>query len=226
MDCTSREAGAFTCKFNGVDHTNWEFSQFQLLILNRPCVISFVLFSLTLFIFSHLSTPNSSIPVFIITCFANGLCTGAALNYTLSHLLFLTLPEDHFIVTGLIATFRGFAGSFGSAIGSGIFLRVLKSSLEAGFNDRHMKGEEDLVRRLLGSPALVRTLEGAEKDVAVTSYVTALQSLFIAASGLALLMILFQAATGWNAPEQLESEDEEEESLSEEEEQERARLVD
>lgn len=181
---------------------------------------------MTLFLFSHLSTPNSSVPIFIVVCFANGLCTGAALNYTLSHLLFLTLPNDHFIVTGLIATFRGFAGSFGSAIGSGIFLRVLQSSLDTGFKERHMKGEKELTRRLLGSPALVSTLDGAEKEVAIAGYATALQTLFVTASGMALLMVVFQAGTGWKAPKEVQLVQEEEETIGEQQEEERARLVD
>ncbi|KAK5019853.1 hypothetical protein LTR16_001692 [Cryomyces antarcticus] len=147
---------------------------------------------------------------FYIT-FANGLCVGASLNYTLAHILHLTLPQTHFIVTSLIATFRGFAGSFGSAVGGGIFARLLRSTLEEGFKNRRMTGEEELIRKLMGSPATVTGLQGAEKDVAVEGYVVALRGLFLAGAGLAALMILVQAGTGWRAPmKEIETDGEEE----------------
>jgi hypothetical protein len=191
------------------------------------------LFVLTLFLFSQLAVPNSSVTLFITTCFLNGFCTGAGLNYTLSHLLFLAAPHDHFFVTGLLATFRGFAGSFGSAIGSGVFLRVLQSSLETGFRDRNMEGKEDLIRRLLGSPALVGELEGKERAVAILGYGFALQRLFVSASVLALVMVAVQGGTGWKAPnvadevsDEEETTSDEEETVGEQEEEARARMVD
>lgn len=133
-----------------------------------------------------------------MTVFVNGLCTGASLNYTLAHLLHLTPPSTHFISTSLLTTFRGFAGSFGSAIGGGIFVRALKSGLESGFEaNGGLKGREELVRRLLGSPASVRALEGIERSVAVSSYVGGLRTIFTAGVGLALSMVVLQALTGW-----------------------------
>jgi hypothetical protein len=138
------------------------------------------------------------------------------LNYTLAHILHLRLPETHFIVTALLATFRGFAGSFGSAIGGGIFARLLQSSLQQAFKDKGLHGKKELIRQLLGSPALVSSLKGEDKEIAITGYVTALQGLFVAASGLALIMAIVQAGTGWQAPvgeevnEILGAEDEEE----------------
>jgi hypothetical protein len=104
------------------------------------------------------------------------------------------------MTASLLTTFRGFAGSFGSAIGGGLFVRVLKARLEAGFEgDSGLKGKEELVRKLLGSPILVQTLSGLEKRIAMESYEGALNQLFIAAAGLALAMVLVQAATGWKA---------------------------
>lgn len=128
----------------------------------------------------------------------NGLSTGAALNYTLAHLLHLTPTSTHFVSTALLTTFRGFAGSFGSAIGGGLFLRMLKSGLEKGF-EKHggLDGREELVRKLLGSPALVQDLGDVERGIAVKSYVGALRGLFLAGVALALGMVLIQAGTGW-----------------------------
>ncbi|KAI9054109.1 hypothetical protein LZ554_001280 [Drepanopeziza brunnea f. sp. 'monogermtubi'] len=168
-----------------------------------PSLISYLLFACTLATLSQLTNPDTPTALFILTVFANGLCTGAALNYTLAHLLHLTPPSAHFISTSLITTFRGFAGSFGSAIGGGLFVRVLKSRLETGFaahgggGGGGLQGREELVRRLLGSPALVQALTGWEQSVAVAGYVGGLRVLFVAGAGLALAMVLVQAATGW-----------------------------
>jgi len=104
------------------------------------------------------------------------------------------------MAASLLTTFRAFAGSFGSAIGGGLFVRVLKARLENGFAENGgLEGREELVRKLLGSPALVQVLEGIEKKVAVASYVGSLNQLFAAAGGLALVMVVVQAATGWKA---------------------------
>ncbi|EKD16548.1 putative MFS multidrug transporter [Drepanopeziza brunnea f. sp. 'multigermtubi' MB_m1] len=166
-----------------------------------PSLVSYLLFSCTLATLSQITNPGTPTALFVLNVFANGLCTGAALNYTLAHLLHLTPPSTHFISTSLITTFRGFAGSFGSAIGGGLFVRVLKSKLETGFAEHGgLEGKEDLVRRLLGSPALVQALTGLDQRVAVAGYVGALRNLFVAGAGLALAMVLVQAATGWEGP--------------------------
>jgi len=96
--------------------------------------------------------------------------------------------------------FRGFAGSFGSAIGGGIFARVLRARLVRGFTDAGLPGREELIGRLLGSPRLVAQLEGVERDVARDGYAGAVRVLLVAGSGLVLAASLLQAATGWNAP--------------------------
>lgn len=92
--------------------------------------------------------------------------------------------------------FRGFAASIGSAVGGGFFTRVLRRSLENQFAQRGLESQEGLIRRLLGSPALVNKLAGVEKEIAVDGYVWALQALFLTASALALAMMMFQAGTG------------------------------
>ncbi|KAF7870518.1 hypothetical protein EAF04_004262 [Stromatinia cepivora] len=163
-----------------------------------PCIISLTLFSTTLIFFSQFSLPNTPVPLFILLALTNGLCIGAAVNYTLAHLLHLTPPSTHFISTSLITTFRGFAGSFGSAIGGGAFIRVLKTGLEDGFTrNGGMEGREELVRKLLGSPALVDTLAGVERSVAVQAYVSGFRALWGGAAVVAFLMVGVQAAAGW-----------------------------
>jgi hypothetical protein len=69
------------------------------------------------------------------------------------------------------------------------------------------------VRRLLGSPALVKSLTGVERSVAVSSYEAALKVIFSAGVGLALLMVIVQAATGWENGEKESTSDSERASL-------------
>jgi hypothetical protein len=163
-------------------------------------VISMALWPITMVALALISTPTSDMALYMLLVFLNGLITGAALNYTLVHLLHLTLPELHPIIISLLATFRGFAGSFGSAIGGGLFGRILHRSLVDGFADAGLSHRGDLVRKLLGSPALVGKLEGTEKDIAVSAYQDAIQALFFAATGLAVAVTLVQACTGWKKP--------------------------
>src|SRR5699024_7067446 len=110
------------------------------------------------------STPFSPVEIYICTTFLNGLFAGALMNYTLAHLLHLTNPNVHYIVTSLVAMSRGFAGSFGSAVGGGLFSRELKRALETGFSRRGLFNKDELIRKLLGSPALVMDLTGADKE--------------------------------------------------------------
>ncbi|KAF1926269.1 MFS general substrate transporter [Didymella exigua CBS 183.55] len=163
-------------------------------------VISMALWPITMAFIALTSTTTSSMALYMLLVFLNGLITGAALNYTLVHLLHLTLPELHPIIISLLATFRGFAGSFGSAIGGGLFGRVLYRSLVDGFANAGLTHRDDLLRKLLGSPALVGQLEGAERDVAVGAYQDAIKALFFAATGLAVVVTLVQACTGWKKP--------------------------
>ncbi|PBP21727.1 putative MFS multidrug transporter [Diplocarpon rosae] len=175
-----------------------------------PSVVSCFLFACSLASLSRIANPNTPTALFVLIVFCNGICVGAALNYTLAHLLHLTPPSTHVISTSLLTTFRGFAGSFGSAIGGGLFTRVLKASLERGLaQDGGLRGRTDLVRRLLGSPALVKTLEGAEKAIAIAGYVEGLRKLFVAGTGLALAMVLVQALAGWEGADGEEGGEEE-----------------
>jgi MFS family permease len=164
------------------------------------CLVIFAIFPVTQFALALVSTSTSPIWLFIVCTFANGLCAGAAVNYTLHHSLYLVLPEVRFIITSLLATFRGFAGTFGSAIGGGIFVRVLRQELEQGFKKHGLKGRKDLLRQLLGSPRLVQDLHGVEKDVAIAAYTKAIQGLFFAGAALSLAMLFVQAGTGWTEP--------------------------
>jgi hypothetical protein len=160
------------------------------------------IFPITLLALSFISTATSSSVLYIFLVFCNGLLTGAALNYTLVHLLHLASPDVHPIVLSLLATFRGFAGSFGSAIGGGLFARVINKSLTEGFEREGLHHREDLTRRLLGSPGLVQKLDGIEKAIAVGAYEDGLKALFLAGVGLAVVVVVIQAGTGWKEPVQ------------------------
>lgn len=163
-------------------------------------LVTDVLFTIIFFITSSISTLTIPVPVYLGFLFLNGCTTGASLNYALVHMLHLTPPSSHFIATSVLAMFRGFGGSFGSAIGGGVFSRVLKSALERGFNEHGLVGKEDLITKLLGSPRLVASLSGVEKDVAMTGYTAAVKGLFFAGALLGLMATVFQAMTGWKEP--------------------------
>ena len=173
-------------------------------LYTSPSLIVYVIFPLTLIALAILaSTPSSSATLYVLAVFTNGFATGAALNYTLAHLLHLTPSSTHYIATSLIATFRGFAGSFGSAIGGGIFTRILRDSLDTHFHEKGFgRSKDGLVRRLLGSPALVASLDGMEREVAVQGYQDALRYLWLTAAALAAAVVLIQASTGWEGAKQ------------------------
>lgn len=185
------------------------------------CVLGYFLFSCTLVLLSQITRKSTPAWSYFLSVFVNGLCTGASLNYTLAHLLYQTPASTHYITISLMATFRGFGGSFGSAIGGGLFTRILRDGLEKGFEENGgLAGREDLVRRLLGSPALVKSLHGSEKAVAVESYTASLSGLLLAGAGLALVMVCMQAGTGWKhgaEKEEAEERDAETGSVAEEE---------
>ncbi|KAF1851337.1 MFS general substrate transporter [Cucurbitaria berberidis CBS 394.84] len=169
-------------------------------------LIAMALFPLTMVVLAFITTATTPWGLYVVMVFLNGLVTGAATNYALVHLLHLTLPEVHPIVISLLATFRGFAGSFGSAIGGGYFVRVLQQSLRDGFAEAGLKHRGDLIRRLLGSPALVGKLEGTERAVAVGAYEDALKALFLGAVVLSTIVAVVQAFTGWKEPVEKEEQ--------------------
>ncbi|CAO2658093.1 Nn.00g073530.m01.CDS01 [Neocucurbitaria sp. VM-36] len=180
-------------------------------------ITAMALFPVTMVILAFITTSTSPWGLYVVMVFLNGLLTGAAMNYALVHLLHLTVPEVHPIVISLLATFRGFAGSFGSAIGGGFFVRVLHRSLNDGFAEAGLKHRDDLIRRLLGSPALVGKLDGQERDVAVSAYEDALKALFLGAVGLSAIVAVVQAGTGWKEPVKKEEQSLEEEDIEGEE---------
>ena len=157
---------------------------------------------MTVFVISQISTPTSPVAGYILSVFANGLCTGAALNYTLVHILHLTRPSTHFIMTSLMTTFRGFGASFGSAVGGGIFARALTTSFREMRESCGLPPNDQLLDKLLGGPATVGTLKGIEKEIAIESYVRALASLFVAGGTICIAAIVLQAGTGWTAPKE------------------------
>jgi hypothetical protein len=163
-------------------------------------VVSMALFPITLLVLAFIATPESSPVLLVVVVFLNGLVTGASLNYTLVHLLHLTHSGVHPIVLSLLATFRGFAGSFGSAIGGGLFVRVLYRSLKDGFKEAGLKNRDKLIIRLLGSPATVNHLDGKEKEIAISSYQAAFKALFLAGAVLAIVVVFVQAGAGWKEP--------------------------
>ncbi|KAE8153153.1 major facilitator superfamily domain-containing protein [Aspergillus avenaceus] len=160
-------------------------------------IIVFLSFALANLILSTLSTPSSSTPVYFAVTFFNGLSVGALMNYSLSHLLHLTKPDVHYVVSALASMSRGFAGSFGSAMGGGFFQRQLKTSLETGFAAHGLPRQDELIRKLLGSPALAKSLSGVERVVAVQSYEHAVKTLLLGGCVLALAATVAQAGTGW-----------------------------
>ncbi|KAK8045066.1 hypothetical protein PG993_005090 [Apiospora rasikravindrae] len=171
------------------------------------CLVCVAFFAVTMFALSLSSSPATPGGLYVALLFANGVFTGATVNYTLAHLLHLTSPDTHYVATSLLGTFRGFAGSFGSAIGGGIFIRTLRASLEKRY--RAIDGgsslsprRAQLVKRLVGSPALVYGggLGEVDRRVAVQGYVDALKVLFQAAAVLSLVVLLVQASTGWRGP--------------------------
>lgn len=181
-----------------------------------PTLITYAVFATTMAILGFLAHDATPAWLFVLIVFICGFATGAATNYNLAHLLHLTPPETHYVGTALLATFRGFAGSFGSAIGGGIFGRTLRTSLKKGFADLGLERRR-LIRELLGSPALVGQLEGPERDVAVNGYQDALKVLWLSMALIALAMFFVQAGTGWKGDAQKKKEDDERQALLEEE---------
>ncbi|EAW09980.1 putative MFS multidrug transporter [Aspergillus clavatus NRRL 1] len=170
-------------------------------------LVVLLLFALTSFVLALLSTPSSSTVAYVVATFLNGFFIGASMNYALSHMLHLTNPDVHYITTSLLGMFRGSAGSFGSAIGGGFFQRELKKALEKGFGENGLFDKGELVRKLLGSPALVGRLTDTEKKVAVESYEHAIKVLILGGCVLALVSTIVQACTGWSAPLGMEKGD-------------------
>ena len=169
-----------------------------------PSLVALAFFVSTLLTVSFAATPDSPAWSFVFLVFLNGLATGATLNYTLAHLLHHSHKDTQFVTTSLLGTFRGFGGSFGTAIGGGIFSRLLRSLLVQGFSDLDgtdglTPGRDALVKKLMGSPALVFNggLSDAEHSIAMEGYAGASRGTWQAAFGLGIVVLFVQAATGW-----------------------------
>lgn len=181
-----------------------------------PTVLVTAVFGLSLFLMGLVAAPAASLPLLVAVVFLNGLATGAALNYSLAHVLHLSHKDTEYVSTSLLGTFRGFGGSFGTSIGGGIFFRFLKQTLTAGFAELegHHQREEGLtqeharlVTRLLGAPGLVFSgeLSAEEQQIAIKGYSGAIGGVWHAAALLALVVVAVQAAAGWTAPEERSS---------------------
>ncbi|KAL2825031.1 major facilitator superfamily domain-containing protein [Aspergillus cavernicola] len=166
----------------------------------RSNVLVYLLFALSNLLVVALSTQTSPAAAYIFSMFLNGFCIGASMNYTFAHILHLTPPEVHYIVTALVGMARGFAGSFGSAMGGGFFQRELQAGLEDGFAKHGLSGKDGLIHKLLGSPALVRQLTGVEREVAVQSYEHAIKMLLLGGFVILIVATIAQAGTGWTPP--------------------------
>lgn len=189
-----------------------------------PCIVSTALFSLALLALSLVSTAAAPGWLWVAAVVCNGFATGATLNYTLAHVLHVSAPGTHYIATGLLATFRGFAGSFGTSIGGGVFTRALRARLAAGFAVLDGTGgaplspvRASLVSRLVASPNLVfgGSLSEAEREVAVRGYEGALKVLYTSAVVLMVVVVVIQAGTGWAVPADQEGEEEIQEEIAE-----------
>ncbi|KAM3418204.1 hypothetical protein BST61_g4208 [Cercospora zeina] len=166
-----------------------------------PTLATYLLFPMTLAALGFLSVDNAPAWAFVFVLFACGFMTGAAMNYNLAHMLHLTPKPTHYVATALLGTFRGFAGSFGSALGGGLFERTLYSDLQRRFRDAGLENPS-LVRRLLGSPALVEQLKSPEREIAIEVYQYALRVLWFAMAGIAFVAFFVQAGTGWRGHEE------------------------
>lgn len=166
------------------------------------CLVTFVLFIISMFSISWVSTPFSNIYLYIVILFFNGFIVGALLNYSLAHVLHLTHPTTHVIVIPLNAMFRSLSGSFGSSVTGGLFLRSLQQALRQGFAEHGVApGEkEGLIRQLVGTPILIQRLTGVDLEVALFGFEKALRSIYMAGGFLAIVVLLVQAGTGWTAP--------------------------
>ena len=178
------------------------------------CILTITLFTLSLFAVSWLSAPSSNIYLYLGVLFVNGAIVGSLLNYSLAHVLHLTLPATHMIVIPLNAMFRSLSGSFGSSVSGGLFLRTLQKALTQGYADRGiLEGKERLIRQLVGTPILVQRLTGVDKEVALFGYEQAFKTIYTAGGVLAIFMLLVQSGTGWTAPEVVKDEEDDPDGL-------------
>lgn len=176
-----------------------------------PTLTSLAVFTASLYGLSLVAgtdPAHTSLVVLIVVIMINGAGTGAGFNLSLSHVLNLSHRDVEYVSSALLGTFRGFGGSFGSAIGGGVYTRILRSTLVKGFLElgedaNHLSPHrQKLVNQLVASPAMVHHggLDPAEQQIAVNGYITATSGLWRSAAILGLIVILIQAGTARKAP--------------------------
>ncbi|KAL5594393.1 hypothetical protein BROUX41_001328 [Berkeleyomyces rouxiae] len=169
-------------------------------------ILSLVVFCFTLVLVASSGTISSPVWLFVLYVFLNGLATGGGMNYTLAHMLHLTTPDVHFVSTSLLGMFRGFGGSFGTAIGGGYFMRLIKSIITKDFErlDGGVLSEahKEMIVKLAARPEFVFDggLSPAEQIIARNGYAAALQQTWRVAALIGVGAIILQAMCGWKAP--------------------------
>ncbi|KAA6409987.1 MAG: MFS general substrate transporter [Lasallia pustulata] len=120
-----------------------------LIHIRRNCsfyiasITAYFPFPLPSLLLAHFSTPPPGPWLYIIATFLDGFVTGAGLNCTLAHILHLTPSSTISSSRRSSPPSAGWQAGFGSAAGGSFFLRLLRSSLEKGFeadagNDRQL----------------------------------------------------------------------------------------
>ncbi|PHH59788.1 hypothetical protein CDD81_2592 [Ophiocordyceps australis] len=172
-----------------------------------PTLVVFAAAAMSYLCLSLVASPSVALSALVVIVFFNGAATGAALNYSLAHLLHLSYPGTHYVTSSLHSTFRGLGSSFGTSIGGGIFFRLLRTNLGRGFqvldgSQDLSQSRKDLIVRLLAVPDAVfhGGLNLDERQVAITGYSFAIKGVWKAAGVLVIVMVAVQALTGWTSP--------------------------
>lgn len=172
-----------------------------------PSISALAVFTASTYVLSVISTTSLPLVLFLLVVLANGLATGGGVNYTLAHILHLSHDDTRYIATSLLGTFRGSGSSFGTAVAGGIFYRLLRGSLVAGFlqldGGDHLSGDRQrLVSNLVNTPGLVHggDLSSTERNIAIEGYAGATRGVWQAMAALGIVVVLFQALTGKTAP--------------------------
>ncbi|KAM0200184.1 hypothetical protein ACHAPA_008004 [Fusarium lateritium] len=172
-----------------------------------PSISALAVFTISTYVLSIISTTSLPLVLFLLVVLVNGLATGGGVNYTLAHILHLSHDDTRYIATSLLGTFRGSGSSFGTAVAGGIFYRLLRGSLVAGFlqldgGDHLSDDRQRLVSNLVNTPGLVHGggLSPTERDIAIEGYAGATRGVWQAMAALGVVVVLFQALTGKKAP--------------------------
>ncbi|KAF5979081.1 major facilitator family transporter [Fusarium coicis] len=173
-----------------------------------PSISALAIFTVSTYVLSLISTTSLPLAPFIVVVLINGLATGGGVNYTLAHILHLSHDDTRYIATSLLGTFRGSGSSFGTAVAGGIFYRLLRGNLLSGFlqldGGEHLShARQRLISSLVNTPGLVHggDLSPAEQNIATEGYAGATRGVWQAMATLGGVVVLFQALTGKNAPE-------------------------